>query len=118
LLLGRLVASGLVATTAAALAPNASALTCAESGETPGVIESVLDGSHPRSGAWDVIAAGTVTSIEPLNDNYGSFGAVVEMDVAYWFRGGAVEPTLTFFDPPAGMSGVGFEVGAAYLVLA
>lgn len=40
------------------------------------------------------------------------------MDVAYWFRGGAGEPTLTFFDPPAGMSGVGFEVGAAYLVLA
>ncbi len=62
-------------------------LSCGESGETPGVIESVLDGSHARSERWRVIAAGTVTSIEP-------------------------------FDPPAGVSGSGFEPGGSYLVLA
>lgn len=97
--------------------PSAVALTCGESGETPGVIESVLDGTHGRAEQWQVIAAGTVTSVEPLNGDYGSFGAWVQMNVAYWFRGGD-EPTLRFYDPPAGISGVGFEIEGRYLVLA
>ena len=97
--------------------PSTLALTCGESGETPGVIESVLDGTHGRAEQWQVIAAGTVTSIEPLNGDYGSFGAWVQMNVAYWFRGGD-QPTLTFYDPPAGISGVGFEIQGRYLVLA
>lgn len=85
---------------------------------TPGLIESVLAGTHPRADQWQVIAAGTVTSIEPLDDDYGGSGAWVQLDVAYWFRGGEDEPTLTLFDPPAGVSGVGFEFGERYVVLA
>jgi hypothetical protein len=111
------IAATCAAIVLAAGLPSAFALTCGESGETPGVIESVLDGTHGRADRWQVIAAGTVTSVEPLSDDYGSSGAWIQMDVAYWFRGGD-EPVLTFYDPPAGSSGVGFEKGERYLVLA
>ena len=111
-------AAGIAAVAITASAQPSAALTCGESGETPGVIESVLDGTHARTDRWEVIAAGTVTAVEPLDGDYGSLGAWVEIEVAYWFRGGDVQPTLRFFDPPAGGSGVGFEPGASYLVLA
>ena len=99
-------------------APVTVGLTCGETGETPGVIESVLDGTHGRSDRWEIIAAGTVTTVEPLDGAYNEHGAWIEMDVAYWFRGPADQWSLRFFDPPAGGSGVGFEIGAQYLVLA
>jgi hypothetical protein len=116
-LIGRFIAIALAVGAAVAWAPVAAGLTCAETGETPGTIESVLDQSHPRSDAWDVIAAGTITSVEPHRDDYGTWGATITMDVRYWLRGGN-EPTLEFYDPPAGGSGVGFEAGSDYLVLA
>lgn len=95
----------------------AAGLTCAESGETPGVIEAVMEGTHPRSGTWEVIAAGTVTAVAPHNGDYGTWGADVTLQVRYWLRGDGGS-TLEFYDPPAGSSGIGFEVGADYLVLA
>ena len=117
LLMGRLVAIALTGVVAATLVPTASGLSCAETGETPGVIDSVLEGSHGRSDAWDVIAAGTITRVEPHRDDYGTWGATITMNVRYWLRGGN-EPTVEFYDPPAGSAGVGFEAGSDYLVLA
>ena len=114
---GSMTAVALLAIVFVAWPGPSLALTCGESGETLGVIESVLDGTHTRSDRWQVIAAGTVTSIEPLNGAYETWGAWIEMDVAFWFRGGDGS-TLRFFDPPAGSSGVGFQVEAPYLVLA
>jgi hypothetical protein len=100
-----------------AFAPAASALTCAESGETPGTIESVLEGTHPRSGRWDVIAAGSITNVEPHNGDYATWGATVTVDIRYWLRGHGGS-TFEFYDPPAGSAGIGFEFGSDYLVLA
>jgi hypothetical protein len=97
---------------------RASGLTCAESGATPGVVESVLAGEHPRAARWEVIASGSVTAVRPIAEDYGSNGADVSLTIDAWFRGGSTETTLVVFDPPRGSAGVGFEVGRSYLVFA
>ena len=69
-----------------------------------------------RIDTWDVIAAGTIIGVEPHRDDYATWGATITMQVRYWLRGGN-DKTVEFYDP-ASSSGIGFEVGSDYLVLA
>lgn len=101
------------------IAGPSAGLTCAESGETPGVVEDVLSGRHALADRWDVIVAGTVSEVRPLGDGYDANGAEVVLAVDAWFRGGeGLQQNLEVFDPPRGASGVGFRVGQDYLVFA
>lgn len=113
------VYTGVVAVAISIAAPvPMRALTCAESGAQVGVVESVLNGSHPRATRWKIIASGTVLDVRPVGGNYDMSGADVTLAVDAWFRGGNSEPVLEFFDPPRAVSGVGFETGRSYLVFA
>ena len=102
----------------------AAALSCALTGDTPGIVEQTLRGERDEADGYDFMFIGMVTDVRPRSEpnsaappDASAWGADVDLAVSHVFRG-ATPARVTLFDPPTGVSGIGFVEGRRYFVAA